>query len=194
MRHAIRRRLMRELRSPTLRFLRVNLGPTVRDFVLLRKLRSPLLNFFRAGLGPSILYFTIYIGLTRCVDITLFARMRVCYKVSEITAVVIAGTISLVLNFFLQKYWAFGDKRRHIPQQVCQFAGLKLGLFGLQTIFLYFLLHKGVFDFFLNILHWNPSLAVHDLLAHALIIPVLTGLSYVFTRKIFTQKSPAHTP
>ena len=118
-------------------------------------------RFLVGGLPATVVFYGSFLSLTR--------TGGMAYE----WATMVALLLSAGLNFVLQKFWAFQEKKiRTIPRQSLQFLGLAVG---------YFIASVWLVVVFVEQLHfrdWTALLAVRTILASA---------SFLITRKIFTN-------
>lgn len=113
------------------------------------------------GVGVSAGYVVLY-------SLTEFAH--VWYILSSI----VASIINCLIDFFLQKYWAFHNKdKKHLRKQLNAYMLMYFALFAINTEFLYILVS-----------HFH----VYYLFAQIVLTLILSAISYVATCAIFSKK------
>jgi len=122
---------------------------------------SQILRFLSAGgLGVSLYYLILY-ALTDVIGVWY------------IDSAVIASAVNFGSNFVLQKFWTFGNKRTEkIHREAGEYAVMMVSLFVANLLLLYILVEY-----------------VHlwYLAAQVIITTLLTVISYLVSRRIFTS-------
>lgn len=113
----------------------------------------------------------ISLGVYYIVLYTLTEFVKVWYPISAL----ISSTLTYSISFIFQKYWTFKNKdKKMIPKQITFYFILSASLTGSNSLLLYILVE------YLNL---------HYLVAQIFLTGILSVVSFILTKKIFTKNS-----
>ena len=127
-----------------------------------KKLLWQVVRFLIAGGLGALLYVVVLLLLTEVLHFWYLG------------SVVIARIINSVINFVIQKYWAFSNKKdSRIKQQLWPYIKVSVLLLAITILGMYVLV---------------DTLKVHYLVAQILLVPLQGYLSFMLTRWVFRRK------
>jgi putative flippase GtrA len=114
-----------------------------------------------AGLG-SVLYIVVLLFLTEVIHFWYLG------------SVIVARIINSIINFIIQKYWAFNNRKdSRIKQQLWPYVQISTLLLAVTILGMYVLV---------------DIVGVHYLVAQVLLMPPQAFLSFILTRWVFRRK------
>jgi len=129
---------------------------------LKKKLLWQIVRFLIAGGTGALLYLIVLLVLTEVIHFWYLG------------SVIIARIINSVINFIIQKYWAFSNRKdSRIKQQVWPYVKISVLLLIINVLGMYLLVDIA---------------GVHYLIAQVLLVPPQSVLSFILTRWVFRRK------